>query len=53
MKYAVICEKTATGCSACASDLPGCIAAGRTLRETEILMREAIEMHLRAITTAA
>ena len=53
MEYAVIYEKTATGYSAYAPDLPGCIAAGRTLRETEILMREAIELHLRAITTAA
>jgi len=53
MEYAVIYEKTATGYSAYAPDLPGCIAAGRTLRETEILMREAIDLHLRAITTAA
>jgi len=53
MEYAVIYEKTATGYSAYAPDLPGCIAAGRTLRETEKLMREAIELHLRAITKAA
>jgi predicted RNase H-like HicB family nuclease len=52
MEYAVIYERTATGYSAYAPDLPGCIAAGRTLRETEKLMREAIELHLRAITTA-
>jgi len=49
MKYAVIYEKTATGYSAYAPDLPGCIAAGRTFRETERLMREAIELHLRAM----
>ena len=53
MKYAVSYEKTATGYSAYAPDLRGCIAAGRTLRQTEKLMREAIELHLRAITTAA
>ena len=49
MKYAVIYEKTATGYSAYAPDLPGCIAAGRTLRETEKLMGEAIDMHLQAM----
>jgi predicted RNase H-like HicB family nuclease len=49
MKYAVIYERTATGYSADAPDLPGCVAAGRTLRETEILMREAIDLHLRAM----
>jgi predicted RNase H-like HicB family nuclease len=27
-------------------DLPGCIAAGRTLAETKRLMAKAIEMHL-------
>lgn len=46
MKYAVIYEQTDTGYSAYVPDLPGCIAAGATLRETEDLMRGAIEMHL-------
>jgi predicted RNase H-like HicB family nuclease len=46
MKYAVLYEKTATGYSAHVPDLPGCVAAGDTIEETEQLMREAIEMHL-------
>ena len=46
MKYAVLYEKTATGYSAHVPDLPGCVAAGDTLEETEQLMREALEMHL-------
>lgn len=46
MKYAVIYEKTGTGYSAYVPDLPGCITTGRTLEETERLMREAIEFHL-------
>ena len=46
MKYAVLYEKTATGYSAHVPDLPGCVAAGDTLEDTEQLMREAIEMHL-------
>ncbi len=46
MKYAVIYEKTATGYSAYAPDIPGCIAAGVTLAETTELMRGAIALHL-------
>ena len=46
MKYAVLYEKTRTGYSAHVPDLPGCIATGATLQETEHRMREAIEMHL-------
>jgi predicted RNase H-like HicB family nuclease len=46
MKYAVLYEKTGTGYSAHVPDLPGCIATGATLQETEQLMREAVEMHL-------
>jgi predicted RNase H-like HicB family nuclease len=46
MKYAVIYEKTSTGYSCYAPDLPGCIAAGDDLAETKSLMERAIEMHL-------
>ena len=46
MKYAVIFEKTGTGYSAYVPDLPGCVAAGATLKETEQLIRGAVEMHL-------
>ncbi|MGA2268495.1 MAG: type II toxin-antitoxin system HicB family antitoxin [Bryobacteraceae bacterium] len=49
MKYLVIYEKTATGYSAYAPDLPGCITTGPTLEETERLMREAIEFHLEGL----
>lgn len=50
MRYGVIFEQTDTGYSAYVPDLPGCIAAGDTIDETAQLMREAIEMHLEAIT---
>ena len=46
MKYVVIYEKTSTGYSCYAPDLPGCIAAGDDLPETKALMERAIEMHL-------
>ena len=49
MKYAVIYHKTRTGYSAEAPDLPGCVAAARTRKETKKLMREAIAMHLESM----
>jgi predicted RNase H-like HicB family nuclease len=49
MRYAVIYEKTGTGYSAYAPDLPGCIATGRTLDLTKKRMAEAMEMHLAAM----
>lgn len=45
-RYAVVIEKTSTGYGAYAPDLPGCVAAGDTLEDTERSMREAIEFHL-------
>ena len=49
MKYAVVFEKTDTGYSAHIPDLPGCVAAGADLQETQQLIREAVEMHLEGI----
>ena len=49
MKYAVLYEPTATGYSAHAPDLPGCVAAAATLDETRRLMKDAIEGHLECI----
>jgi predicted RNase H-like HicB family nuclease len=48
-KYAVVFEPTRTGFSACIPDLPGCIATGRTLQETQERIHSAMEMHLRAM----
>ncbi len=42
----VFFEPTATGFSAHVPDLPGCVAAARTLEETRQLIREAIEFHI-------
>lgn len=49
MKYAVIFEKSATGFGAYVPDLPGCVAVGKTLDETQRLIREAIELHLQGM----
>ncbi len=39
--YAVVLERTDTGFSSYAPDLPGCVAAGRTMVETFDLMQTA------------
>jgi predicted RNase H-like HicB family nuclease len=45
-KYAIVIEKGPSNYSAYVPDLPGCIAAGATVEETESLLREAIDLHL-------
>ena len=49
MEYALICERTGTGYSAYALDLPGCISTGATLAETERNMPQAIEFHIEGL----
>jgi len=49
MKYLVVIEKTSTGYSAYAPDLPGCVATGAILDEVERGMHEAIEFHLEGL----
>jgi predicted RNase H-like HicB family nuclease len=46
MRYAIVIEKAAGNYSAYVPDLPGCIATGATLQETEREIRAAIEFHL-------
>jgi len=49
MKYLIVIEKTNTGYSAYAPDLPGCVATCETVTEAEQEMREAIEFHLEGL----
>ncbi len=42
----VILEDASTNWSAYAPDLPGCIATGRTIEETLVQLKEAIQFHL-------
>ena len=49
MKYAVVIEKSETGYGAYVPDLPGCVAVGETLVETERLIREAVEFHVEGL----
>lgn len=49
MRYAILIEKAESNFSAYVPDLPGCVAAGQTVEETEILIREAIAFYLDGI----
>ncbi len=49
MKYAVVIEKAESNFSAYVPDLPGCVATGNTMEETEREIRSAIEFHLEGL----
>ena len=49
MKFAIVIEDAGANYSAYAPDLPGCIATGSTVEETETAIREAIEFHLEGL----
>jgi len=46
MRYAIVIERTENNFSAYVPDLPGCIATGSTVEETEAAIREAIAFHI-------
>jgi predicted RNase H-like HicB family nuclease len=48
-KYAIVIEKTRTGFSCYAPDLPGCIASAKTKKQVERLMAEAIALHIESL----
>ncbi|MCH7721228.1 MAG: type II toxin-antitoxin system HicB family antitoxin [Planctomycetes bacterium] len=45
-RYAVVFEKANGNYSAYVPDLPGCVATGSTIEETERQIREAIRFHI-------
>ncbi len=49
MRYAIVIEKAENNYAAYIPDLPGCVATGKTIEETEHQIREAIELHLRGM----
>ena len=49
MRYAIVIEKSASNYAAYVPDLPGGVATGATIQETENLIREAIEFHLEGL----
>jgi len=48
-RFLVVIERANGNYSAYAPDLPGCVATGKTVEETERNMHEAIEMHVRGL----
>ncbi len=49
LKYLVIYEKTGTGYSAYLPDLPGCAATGKTKRQVEKNIYEAMKFHIEGL----
>lgn len=48
-RYAIVVEKAKSNYAAYVPDLPGCVATGATVDETEDRLREAIEVHLQGL----
>ncbi|HEX7363380.1 MAG TPA: type II toxin-antitoxin system HicB family antitoxin [Bryobacteraceae bacterium] len=49
VKYAVLFERAENNWAAYVPDLPGCMTTGKTLEQTEVNIREAIEGHLKTL----
>lgn len=45
-RYAIVVERAKRNHAGYVPDLPGCVATGATIEETEQLLREAIELHV-------
>jgi len=48
-RYAIVVEKAHSNYAAYVPDLPGCVATGKTIKDTERLLREAIELHVQGL----
>ena len=48
-KFLVVIEKAKKNLSAYVPDLPGCIATGKTLKEVEENIYQAIQMHIKGL----
>ena len=46
MRYAIVIEKAEGNYSAYVPDLPGCVATGASVQETEREIRDAIRFHI-------
>ncbi len=49
MQYLVVIERGSTSYGAYVPDLPGCVAVGESQAEVEVLIREAIEIHIEGL----
>ena len=48
-RYGIVVEKANSNFAAYVPDLPGCVATGATVEETERRLREAIEIHVQGL----
>jgi predicted RNase H-like HicB family nuclease len=48
-RFLIVIEKANGNYSAYSPDLPGCVATGKTHKETEQNMYKAIEMHIQGL----
>ena len=48
-RYGIVIEKAPANYAAYVPDLPGCVATGATIEETERLLGEAIALHLEGL----
>lgn len=51
MRWAIVIEEGEGNFSTYVPDLPGCVAVGDTVEETERAIQEAIEFHLECLRT--
>ena len=49
MRYAIVIEQAEGNYSAYVPDLPGCVATGSSIEETEQQIREAIAFHVEGL----
>uniref|UniRef100_E6QSP6 HicB-like antitoxin of toxin-antitoxin system domain-containing protein n=1 Tax=mine drainage metagenome TaxID=410659 RepID=E6QSP6_9ZZZZ len=49
MRYAIVVEKSENNYSAYVPDLPGCVATGYSVEETESEIRAAIAFHIEGL----
>ena len=48
-RYAIVVEKAPSNYAAYVPDLPGCVATGATVEQTERRLRKAIEAHVQGL----
>ena len=48
-RYAIVVEKAQANYAAYVPDLPGCVATGANVEETERRLREAIDVHVNGL----
>lgn len=49
MRYAVVIEKAKDNYAAYVPDVPGCVSTGKTLKDVEANIREALQFHIEGL----